>query len=220
MSCEGASRLAPLELPGPAGRLEAILQECDSGLPAFAALVCHPHPLFGGTMHNKVVQRMAATLHDMGGTTLRFNFRGVEKSEGRFDEGRGEVDDARAALDWLRRHRPGTPLLAAGFSFGSRVAARVAAEEADVERVVLVAPPLAGGGFEAMRTSPVPKLVLQGTADDLCPLAALQAEFPGWAEPKRLVTIDGATHFFDRQLGELAKALLQGLPALPQRRAS
>jgi len=220
MSCEGASRLVALELAGPAGRLEAVLQECDSGRPAFAALVCHPHPLYGGTMHNKVVHRVAATLHELGGTTLRFNFRGVGASEGRYDEGRGELEDARAALGALRGRVPGAPLVVAGFSFGARMAAELAVGEPEVARLVLVAPPVQAGGFEGLRTSRVPKLVVQGTADEVCPPGLLEAEYPAWAEPKQLVTIEGASHFFDRQLGALAKALLQGLTALPWGRTS
>jgi pimeloyl-ACP methyl ester carboxylesterase len=129
MSCEGASRLLALSLAGPAGLLEALLQECDSGSPAFAALVCHPHPLHGGSMDNKVVHRVAATLHELDGTTLRFNFRGVGNSAGHFDHGAGELEDARAALAWLRARLPGTALLVAGFSFGAWVAARLAASE-------------------------------------------------------------------------------------------
>jgi hypothetical protein len=219
MSCEGASRLVALELAGPAGPLEALLQECDRGAPAFAAVICHPHPLYGGTMHNKVVHRVAATLHELEGTTLRFNFRGVGKSAGRFGHGRGELEDARAALAWLRASLPETPLLAAGFSFGAAVAAGLAAEP-DVSRLVLVAPPVAEAGLAAMRTSRVPKLVLQGTQDEVCPVAALESDFAAWAEPKQLLRIEGATHFFDGQLADLAKALLQGLAVLPRGRAS
>lgn len=215
MSCEGASRLVTLELAGPAGTLEALLQECDGGAPAFAALVCHPHPLYGGALHNKVAHRLASTLHGLGGTVLRFNFRGVGRSAGGFDHGRGELEDARAALGWLSARLPGRPLTVAGFSFGAWVAARLAASEPAVGRLVLVAPPVAGADFAAMRTSPVPKLVLQGTADVTCPLSELQPEFATWAGPKRLATIAGATHFFDRRLGELAEALLGGLAGLP-----
>ena len=215
MSCAGASRLVALELAGPSGPLEALLQECDSGPPAFAALVCHPHPLYGGTLHNKVVQRVASTLHGLGATTLRFNFRGVGRSAGRFDDGRGELDDARAALESLRSRLPGTPLLVAGFSFGAWVAARLSAAEPGVAQLVLVAPPVAGEDFGVLRSAPVPKLVIQGTSDELCPLAALEAQFPGWAEPRRLMKVEGASHFFDRRLGELAQALLEGLPARP-----
>src|SRR5512143_487701 len=115
MSCEGASRLVALELAGPAGRLEAVLQECDSGPPAFAALVCHPHPLYGGTLHNKVVHRVAATLHGLGAAVLRFNFRGVGRSAGTFDRGEGELEDARTALAWLRERYPSARRWTAGF---------------------------------------------------------------------------------------------------------
>ena len=215
MSCEGASRLVALSVAGPAGPLEALLQECDSGPPAFAALVCHPHPLHGGTLDNKVVHRVASTLHDLGGTTLRFNFRGVGRSAGRFDDGAGELDDARAALGWLRARLPGAALLVAGFSFGAWVAARLAAAEPAVGRLVLIGPPVAVADFTALRTAPVPKLVLQGTADEICPLSALEPEFATWAGPRRLKTVEGATHFFDRRLGELAQALLEGLRELP-----
>jgi len=215
MSCEGASRLVKLELAGPAGRLEALLQECDDGRPAFAALVCHPHPLYGGTLHSKVVHRVASTLHELGGTTLRFNFRGVGGSAGAYDEGRGELEDARAALGWLRAHLPGKPLTVAGFSFGAWVAARLAVSEPAVGRLVLVAPPVASADFAVLRTAPVPKLILQGTADVTCPLSALEPELARWAEPRRLRTVEGATHFFDRRLGELALALREGLAELP-----
>ena len=220
MSCEGASRLVTLELAGPVGPLEALLQECESGRPSCAALVCHPHPLYGGTMQNKVVQRVAATLHDLGGTTLRFNFRGAGRSAGRFAQGGGELEDARAALAWLRSRLSGTSLLVAGFSFGAWVAARLAAAEADVDRLVLVAPPVEQSSFAALHAATVPKLVLQGTSDDVCPLGTLEAEYAAWAEPKQLIRVDGATHFFDRQLGELAKALRQGLATLPRGRTS
>ncbi len=214
MTCQGASRLVTLEVAGPAGSLEALLQECGDEPPAFAALVCHPHPLYGGTMHNKVVHRVAATLHERGGGVLRFNFRGAGRSAGRFDQGRGEVEDARAALEWLGARFPGAQLLVAGFSFGAAVAARLAAAEGGVCAVVLVAPPVTEGGFEALRHSSLPKLALQGTADDVCPIAALRPEFATWAEPKKLIEIDGANHFFDKQLGALADALLQGLRVL------
>jgi len=215
MGCQGPSRLVALELAGPAGPLEALLQECADGPPRFAALVCHPHPLHGGTLHNKVVHRVASTLHDLGGTTLRFNFRGVGRSAGAFDHGRGELEDARAALAWLRERLPGAPPVVAGFSFGAWVAARLAAGEPAVRRLVLLAPPVADADFDVLRGAPVPKLVIQGTGDEICPLEALEPRFATWAEPRRLVKIEGANHFFDRRLGELAQALREGLPALP-----
>jgi alpha/beta superfamily hydrolase len=135
----------------------------------------------------------------------------VGASEGRHDQGIGELEDARAALSFLRERLPGARLWCAGFSFGSWVAARLAASETQVEQLVLVAPPVEKSSFEVMRESRVPKLVLQGTADVTCLPAALEAEFPSWAEPKRLIWIEGATHFFDRQLGPLAEAMSQAL---------
>jgi alpha/beta superfamily hydrolase len=215
MTCEGASRLVALELAGPAGPLEGLLQECEGRPASCAALVCHPHPLFGGTMHNKVVHRVAATLCERGAVVLRFNFRGVGASAGRHDRGRGELDDARAALRALRARVPGVPVVVGGFSFGASVAARLAASEPGLAAVVLVAPPVVEDGFEGMRTSALPKLVIQGTADDVCPLAALEPEFAAWAEPKKLLRIDGASHYFDRQLNALGEAVLEGLAALP-----
>src|SRR5438132_14271925 len=112
--------MAFVDLAGPAGRLEALYWKCDS--PVAAALVCHPHPLAGGTMHNHVAYRIADAFRRAQASALRFNFRGVGRSEGAHDEGRGEVDDARAALDYLAADNPGAPLLSSGFSFGSRVA--------------------------------------------------------------------------------------------------
>ena len=209
------TRLVPVVIPGPAGDLEGLLQERD-GAPRFVAVVCHPHPLYGGTLHNKVVHRVAAVLHDLGGAVVRFNFRGVGKSAGSHDRGVGEIEDARAALRWIeQRHPDVTRRWAAGFSFGSGVAARLAASEPHIERVILVAPPVRTTNFETMRTATVPKLVFQGTADVTCPIEHLEREYPSWAEPKQLVRIEGATHFFDRQLGALGDALKRELaPAL------
>lgn len=208
-----ASRLVALELPGPAGALEALLQERDDAPPAFVALVCHPHPLYGGTLHSKVVHRIAATLHELGATTLRFNFRGVGRSAGRHGGGPGEVEDARAALAWLRERVPGAPATVAGFSFGAAVAAHVAAGDAGVARLVMVAPPV-GSTLSVLATAPVPKLVVQGTADTTCPPADLERVFPSWASPKRIERVEGATHFFDRRLADLGEALHRGLAAL------
>lgn len=212
MTCPGASRLVALELPGPAGPLEALLQECDVAAgPRLAALICHPHPLHGGTLHNKVVHRVAAALHARGATTLRFNFRGVGRSAGSYDRGEGELADARAALRWLRERVPGVPVVVAGFSFGAWVAARLAGVEPAVGTLVLLGPPVAAYDFSLLRTLAVPKLVVQGGRDEVCPPADLEAVLPTWAPPCRLRLVEGASHFFDRRLGELAGALAEGL---------
>ena len=205
------SRLQSISLPGPVGTLEGLLQECDAHDHRLAAVVCHPHPLYGGTLHNKVVHRVASVLHGLGAAVLRFNFRGVGGSAGHFDRGQGELDDARAAFAYLCDRYPSARYWIAGFSFGSWVAARLAASEPGVERMLLVAPPVRTSSFEVLRTSAKPKLVVQGTRDDVCPLEALEAEYPTWAEPKELVRIPDASHFFDRQLGALAKAMDQAL---------
>jgi len=205
------SQLLPIDLPGPAGRIEGLLQEREGAEPGVVALVCHPHPLYGGTLHNKVTHRVAATLFARGAAVLRFNFRGVGKSEGVHDRGRGEHDDALLALDWLRRRHPAARAWVAGFSFGAWVASRVAASESAVAQLILVAPGVHTQTFEEMRTCPVPKLVVQGTADVVCKPENLALVFPAWAEPKRLELVEGASHFFDRKLAELGEALERGL---------
>lgn len=202
-----ASRLQTITLPGPAGSLEGLLQEHDAHDHAITAVVCHPHPLHGGTLHNKVVHRLASVLHGMGAAVLRINFRGVGASEGSHDRGEGELEDARAAWTWMRTRYPDARRWLGGFSFGAWIAARLAASEPDTERLILIAPPVATSDFSLMRTSAVPKLVIQGTRDDQAPSEALAEEFPRWAEPKVLLQVDGATHFFDKQLGDLADAL-------------
>lgn len=204
-----ASRLFAVTIAGPAGPLEGLLQEPDVEPAALAAVVCHPHPLYGGTLHNKVVHRTAATLRDRGVAVLRFNFRGVGASAGSHDRGAGELEDARAALAFLRERHPGARVWLAGFSFGSWIASRLAASEPDVERLIIIAPPVTKMSFEVLRTAAVPKHVIQGTVDDICPAEALAREYPSWREPKRRILVEGATHFFDRRLEGLARAVAQ-----------
>jgi hypothetical protein len=131
-------RMESLFLAGPEGRLEALLEEPESEAPVEAAVVCHPHPQFGGTMHNKVVYRLARGLRKSGCVVLRFNFRGVNLSEGEYADGIGETEDARVALRELQARYPELPVLAAGFSFGSRVALRLASQEPVIRRVIAV----------------------------------------------------------------------------------
>ena len=204
-------RLQSVQFPGPGGTIEGLYQSDPDRTHPIAVLVCHPHPLHGGTLHNKVVHRAASTFVEMGAAVLRFNFRGVGESEGTHDHGRGELDDARAAWEWLGERHPDARRWVAGFSFGSWVAARLATFEHECERMVLIAPPTSTKDFSVLDRSPVPKHVVQGTADDLCPAPALEQAFAKWAEPKRVVWVPGATHFFDKQLTDLAAALREVL---------
>jgi hypothetical protein len=205
------SRLVTLSIPGPAGRIEALLQEHEARDHAIVAVVCHPHPLYGGTMHNKVVHRAAAVLHTLGAAVLRFNFRGVGKSAGSHDRGAGETEDARAALGFLVERYPQARRWVAGFSFGAWIASLLAAAETGIERLILIAPPVLTSSFDGLQSLALPKLVLQGLGDTVCPPEALREQFGRWAGPKKLVEIPGATHFFDRQLGPLADAMHEAL---------
>jgi len=211
MRSAAPTRLKTVTVQGPAGPLECLLQEHDDTPPSLAALVCHPHPLYGGTLHNKVVHRIASALFDLGAAVLRFNFRGVGASAGRFDQGNGELEDARAALAFLRERHPGARLWVAGFSFGAWIGSRLSAGESDIRHLVLVAPAVKTLDFTVLRTLAVPKLVVQGTYDEVAPPALLEKEYPEWAEPKQLVMVQGASHFFDRQLSALADVLKNAL---------
>jgi len=194
-------------LEGPAGRLEALLWTSPRPSPALAALVCHPHPLFGGTLHNKVVFHVARTLHRLGIPVLRFNFRGTGLSEGAHDSGHGERDDVRAALDYMAREFPGLPILLAGFSFGAWVGLRVGCEDARVVELVGLGLPVNSSNLDYLRECTKPKLLIQGGNDQYGArekVEALVAELP---EPKQLVVIEGADHFFARKLKEVDAAL-------------
>jgi len=189
------------QIAGPAGALECAIDE-PAAAPRGLALVCHPHPQHGGTMDNKVVQTLARAFVQLGYTSLRFNFRGVGASQGGWDEGRGEVDDAAAVL---AAHRaPGQAVVLAGFSFGGHVASQLALRVPDTERLVLVAP--AVRNFDVAAVS-VGTLVVHGETDDVVPLAALF----DWARPQQLpvTVLPGAGHFFHGQLPVLKQIVVQ-----------
>ena len=194
-------------LDGPAGRLEAILWTSPRAAPPMAAVVCHPHPLYGGTLHNKVVFQAAKTLHSLGLPVLRFNFRGVGLSEGAHDKGRGEQDDVRAALDFLASEFPGLPILLAGFSFGAWVGLRVGCEDARVTELVGLGLPANNSNLDYLRTRTKPKLFIQGGNDQYGSRANVKALFAALPEPKRLVFVEGADHFFAGKLNEVDAAL-------------
>jgi uncharacterized protein len=207
-----------LFLAGPAGRLEATLWTSSVADPDFAAVVCHPHPLFGGTMHNKVVYQTARALHDRGAPVLRFNFRGTGLSEGVHDKGRGEQDDVRAALDYLASEFPAKPLLLAGFSFGSSVGLRVGCVDSRVHRLIGLGLPVDNVDMNFLRSCAKPKLLIQGGNDQFGSRAAIEALFAVLPEPKRLAIIDGADHFFTGHLGEVGAAIQSWAiePATPE----
>lgn len=204
------SALGTFTFHGPVGRIEALYRE-GSDDPARAAVVCHPLPTHGGTMHNKVVYRTAKALESLGWATLRFNFRGVGCSEGEFSDGRGEADDVRAAIDWLARERPGLPLVLAGFSFGNAVGLPVGAEDDRVERLIGIGTPVDRFPFDRLAGVAKPKLFVQGDRDEFGPLDALRAGLERVAEPKRLAVVEGADHFFTDRLEELQAAIVEWL---------
>jgi alpha/beta superfamily hydrolase len=214
--------LVSLRLQGPAGPLEAVLKRPDHGAPAFAAVVCHPHPLHGGTMHNKVVFHMARALGELGAPVLRFNFRGVGVSAGEYAGGIGELEDVRAALDHLGDLYPELPLCVAGFSFGNWVGSRVGCEDERVTQIIAAGTPTSLFESEALLDCGKRKLFIQGEADEMGPLHELEAFVARVPEPKTLNVIPGADHFFTGRLDELRAAICryfaaEGLPPAPTR---
>ncbi len=194
-------KIESLFLPGPAGRLEALLEEPEDALPREAALVCHPHPQHGGTMHNKVVYRMARGLRGTGAVVLRFNYRGVNLSEGGYAEGEGELEDARVALDYLRGRYPDLPFTVAGFSFGSRIALRLGCGLA--RRVIAVGFPAAYRDRASLDTCTTPRVFIQSTHDQFGSVEQIEAMFAALPEPKQLHLIAAQDHFFTGALDAL-----------------
>ena len=199
-----------LFIPAPHGQLEAILKEPrESNEPRAAALVLHPHPLHGGTMHNKVVFRAARALHDAGLITLRLNFRGTGQSTGTHDYARGEQEDARAGLDYLTQTYPELPLLLAGFSFGARVGLEVGVSDRRVAALIGIGTPVNMYDFTFLHACRKPLLLVHGEHDefgDADRLRALAAQLPTEARVQ-VVIIPEAGHFFDKQLEELSRAI-------------
>jgi alpha/beta superfamily hydrolase len=200
------------DLEGPAGPLEAILDEPSSSARAIAVFA-HPHPQFGGTMHTKAVYQGAKGLTRAGCAVLRFNFRGVGRSAGAFDDGEGEAADFRAAMDYMAQRYPGVPLWSAGFSFGAWIALEAGAVDDRVTALIGIAPPVATSvsgrdyKFPQTLTSTKPKFFVQGEADEVCPLEAMWAFYGQLEEPRELVVIDAADHLFDGKAQEVGDAL-------------
>ncbi len=211
-----------IAIAGPAGALQTLIETpvTEAGEPASVgafAVVCHPHPLHGGTLDNKVVYTVARAFEQLGAPAIRFNFRGVGTSAGTYDEGRGEADDALAVIDWGRRRWPGAALWLAGFSFGGAVAIRIAGL-ARPERLVLVAPGISRlerTDFDLARAAApqCPWLIVQGDADEVVPPAAVSSWVQGLGAPQgvpapRLTVLPGAGHFFHGRINELREAVL------------
>ena len=210
-----------LFLDGPEGRLEALYERDPdpAAAPRFAAVVCHPHPSYGGTMHNTIVFRTARALRQAGGVTLRFNFRGVEQSAGEHDGGvgpGGEEDDALAALDHLAREHPGLPLWGAGFSFGARTIAALAVREPRIARLVLIAPPIDVYDCDAVAEVRVPTLAVWGEHDEFGTLASFQRRYPTASPSLETRSIEGADHFFRMRTPLLEEAVLDFATRAPE----
>jgi alpha/beta superfamily hydrolase len=205
-------QLQSVEIPAPHGSLEGLLRMPDGlpagdGSPRMVAVMCHPHPLFGGTMHTKAVFRIAQALVDLGFPTLRFNFRGVGRSSGSYNHGRGEREDVRAALDYLAVTFPGVPLALGGFSFGSWVALPVGCADERVVQLIGAGVPLSSLPVDALAVCAKHKLIVQGERDQYGPKDELVRWFTGVAEPKDLRIVAGADHFFTERQAELVQAV-------------
>lgn len=200
---------ANLLLEGPTGQLEVLTTYPISPRnPATTVVICHPHPLFGGNLNNKVVYTLACSFQKMGLSTVRFNFRGVSKSQGQYDNGIGETDDLLAILQWLKTTCPDHAIWLAGFSFGAYVAAR-ATKQWPAQRLICVAPPIENFPFKPLLPFPCPWLLIQGDKDEIVSPSALFS----WIEsvkvnPPHLITIKEASHFFHGHLIELREQLI------------
>jgi len=209
-----ASTIRSLFLEGSAGRLEALL---NAGAPdaAYAAVVCHPHPLYGGTLHNKVIFHAMKALNSFGFPVLRFNFRGAGLSQGEHDYGNGELEDVRAALDWLE-HEFHRPLIFAGFSFGAAVGLRAACPDSRVRAAIALGLPISPiddrkYDFSLLTNCAKPKLFISGDHDQFSSPAQLESLVKSIPDPKKLVLIGGADHFFEGRLREVRDSIEQWL---------
>ena len=203
-----ARTLNSIFVSGPGGPLEALLEEPESpGKIEQTAIICHPHPQYGGTMHNKVVYRMARSARTEGAAVLRFNFRGVGKSAGTYDGGRGEQDDLRAAIRYMLDRYPGKPIAIGGFSFGSRMSLRVCCGEPSVDRVVAVGTPVNTRDWSFLSQCGCPKTFIHSTNDEFGDRSAMEQVFEIAAPPKTLTWVEAQDHFFGNGLDALEDAL-------------
>jgi alpha/beta superfamily hydrolase len=196
-------------IQGPAGVLQ-VLEEKAHAEPVAVAVICHPHPLYGGNLTNKVVHQLAKTFREMGAISVRFNFRGVAESEGEFDEGRGEVEDLVTVARWALERWPGLQLWLAGFSFGGFIALR-AAQRLEPRRLVTVAPAVNYFPAEPLQLPPLDWLLIQGDSDDIVPASRVTTWLESQRVRPRLVLMEGVDHFFHGRLNSLRQALIDAL---------
>ena len=207
---DASSAIRSFFLDGPAGQVEALLNS-GSADAKYAAVVCHPHPLYGGTLHNKVVFHAMKALNTLGMPVLRFNFRGAGLSHGEHDQGAGEIDDVRTALDFLDREFH-LPTVFAGFSFGAAIGLRAAVPDARVPLLISLGTPISpvdnrSYEYDFLAQCTKPKLFVSGSRDHFASPAKLQALVQSLAEPKKLLIIDAADHFFEGRLREMREAV-------------
>ena len=204
--------MSEMLIPGPAGDLEVrleLLDDAKEGRPVPLAVICHPHPVYGGTMNNKVVHILAAGFRELDAHTLRFNFRGVGRSAGKFDNGIGETDDLLAVVKWARARFPDSPLWLGGFSFGAWIALKATAK-LQPERLVLVAPPVDMYDFNRIPEVSVPWMVIQGGEDEVVSASAVASWVAQRQPAPQFKILDSAGHFFHGQLNHLKDALKSG----------
>jgi len=194
-------------LKGKAGALQALYQAGVVGKPA--VVVCHPHPLYGGTMRNKVVYWLARAFEDQGFSVLRFNFRGVEQSEGEWDHGQGESDDVVSALDFLHAQHPTSPLWVAGFSFGTYAGLLAAKRDSRVQRMFAIAPAVNLWSFDFMLGETRPLTVVSGTADEIVPFEEVQAWIKRMPKAVQFHAIESAGHFFPEHMHAMTESVLR-----------
>jgi len=194
------------EIAGPAGPLEALLDEPE-GEPRAVAVFGHPHPQHGGTMHTKALYQAAKAMPRIGVAALRFNFRGVGRSVGTFDAGPGEKEDFKAAIDFVSERFPDAPIWAAGMSFGSWIAMTVGAQDSRVSLLLGIAPPVDRYDFDALRTCTLPKFIIHGEEDELISIKEIRKFYSQIPEPKELVTIEYANHLFEGKTPLVAEAV-------------
>ncbi len=201
------TKIDRFSIAGPAGSLEALLESDAQAAPRYAAVVCHPHPLYGGTMHTKIVFRAAKAAVLEGVPALRFNFRGVGTSQGEFAHGIGESGDVRAALDEISARYPGARVFLMGFSFGSAVGLQVGAADERVAALVGMGLPVQKYDFSYLQSCPKPKLFVEGAEDEFGPRAQVEALIAMFSPPKELHWVEGGDHYCTGRLDEVEEVI-------------